>query len=120
MGRFMQVALVSGAARGIGAAIARLFAREGAAVTVADIRDAEGEQTAEDIRRQGGAASYQHLDVSREAEWVAVIAAAVSSHGKLNVLVNNAGVIVPKGIEETTEAEWDHVLDINAKARFSE
>lgn len=84
-----KVALVSGAARGIGAAIARAFAAEGATVWLTDLRDAEGAALAASI---GTPARYRHLDVREEADWAAVVSELVGAEGRLDVLVNNAGI----------------------------
>src|SRR5918996_3745566 len=87
-----KVALISGAARGMGAAEARLFAREGARVVVADVLDAEGKSVEAEVRAAGGEAVFVHLDVTRESAWEQAVALAVSRFGTLNVLVNNAGI----------------------------
>ena len=84
-----KVALISGAARGMGQAEARLFAAEGAKVVVCDVLDVEGKTVAEEI---GANALYQHLDVTSEDEWGEAVAATASAFGKLDVLVNNAGI----------------------------
>src|SRR3954462_10010359 len=90
MGRLEgKVALITGAARGQGAAEARLFAAEGASVVLTDVLDDEGKATAEDI---GEAATYRHQDVRSEEEWTETVAAVIDQHGRLDVLVNNAGV----------------------------
>src|SRR5262249_12505151 len=116
MGRLEgKVALISGGARGQGATEARLFAQEGARVVVGDILDAVGKHVEEAIRAQGGEATYVHLDVTHEADWVEAVGTAVNRYGKLDVLVNNAGIVLRKGIEDTTEADWDHIMAVNAK-----
>src|SRR5437870_4142898 len=119
MGRLEgKVALISGGARGQGASEARLFAQEGARVVVDDILDAAGTQVEEAIRAQGGEATYVHLDVTHEADWVEAVGTAVNRYGKLDILVNNAGIVLRKGIEDTTEADWDRIMAANAKGVF--
>jgi NAD(P)-dependent dehydrogenase (short-subunit alcohol dehydrogenase family) len=113
-----KVALISGGARGMGAAEGRLFAREGARVVLGDILDKEGGEVEADIRAKGGDALYVRLDVTSEADWARAVAAAVSRFGKLDVLVNNAGVGGGVRIEDTTAEAWDRVMDINAKGVF--
>src|SRR5688572_196410 len=104
MGRLAgKVALISGGARGQGAAETRLFVREGAAVVFGDVLDDEGKQVEAQIRAAGGQATYVHLNVTRELDWKAAVAAAVQTYGKLNVLVNNAGILFRSRIEETSE-----------------
>src|SRR6266478_1739990 len=87
-----KVALVTGGAHGMGAAEAKLFAKEGARVVVADVRDGDGKAVIDQITSAGGQARFVHLDVTREAEWQQAVAFAVSTFGKLDVLVNNAGI----------------------------
>src|SRR5919109_2541543 len=113
-----KVALISGGARGQGAAEAKLCAREGAKVVLGDVLDAQGKQVEAEIRAVGGEATYVHLDVTREADWREAIEAAVHSYGKLDVLVNNAGIVIRKGIEDTSEEEWDRIMAVNAKGVF--
>jgi NAD(P)-dependent dehydrogenase (short-subunit alcohol dehydrogenase family) len=113
-----KVALVSGGARGQGAAEAQLFAREGAKVVFGDILDAEGRQVEAGIRAAGGEATYVHLDVTNEASWRAAVDTAVSRYGALQVLVNNAGIYIRKRIEETTEDDLDQLLAVNVKGVF--
>ena len=114
-----KVALISGAARGLGAAEAALFASEGAAVILGDVLDDAGRATAATIEKQGGRVLFVHLDVTKEAEWRAAVEAAERTFGKLNVLVNNAGVAQrPSTIDELPEAEWDRVLSVNLKGMF--
>jgi NAD(P)-dependent dehydrogenase (short-subunit alcohol dehydrogenase family) len=113
-----KVALISGGARGMGAAEAAMFCREGASVVIADVLDAEGKALEGQIAAKGGAIAYTHLDVTREAEWKAAVDVAVSRFGKLDVLVNNAGISVVGRVEDVSEESWDRVMDINAKGVF--
>jgi 3alpha(or 20beta)-hydroxysteroid dehydrogenase len=95
-----------------------LFVREGAAVVLGDVLDDEGKKVEAEIRANGGRATYVHLDVTRESDWQAAVATAVSTYGKLDVLVNNAGVLLRAKIENTTEADWDRIMAINVKGVF--
>ena len=103
-----KVALVTGGARGQGAAEARLFAAEGAAVVISDVLDADGEATAAAC---GGL--YLHHDVTREDDWARVVEAVTSRHGRLDVLVNNAGIFMPGRIRETALADYRRVIEVN-------
>lgn len=114
-----KVALISGAARGMGASEAALFAREGAKVVLGDILDDVGEATAGEIRAGGGEAAYIHLDVTAEDQWRAAVALAEDRYGKLNILVNNAGIPQPRvSLEEMTGEQWDRVMAVNLKGTF--
>ena len=113
-----KVALVSGAASGMGQSEATIFAREGAKVIVADILEAEGKQVAEKIVSGGGQARFVKLDVTNEAEWDATVKAAVSAFGKLDVLVNNAGISGTYDADMLSSAAWDTVMGVNAKGVF--
>jgi NAD(P)-dependent dehydrogenase (short-subunit alcohol dehydrogenase family) len=112
-----KVALISGAARGQGAAEARLFAGEGAKVVVGDVLDNQCKKTADEINANAGGqgAIALHLDVTRAADWRAAVDACERNFGGLDVLVNNAGILNVKGIEDTTEEEWDSIVNINQK-----
>ncbi|HZF04100.1 MAG TPA: glucose 1-dehydrogenase [Patescibacteria group bacterium] len=113
-----KVALVSGAASGMGQSEATIFAREGAKVIVADILESEGKQVAEKIAAGGGQARFVKLDVTSEAEWDAAVKAALSAYGKLDVLVNNAGISGTYDADMLSSAAWDKVMSINAKGVF--
>jgi 3alpha(or 20beta)-hydroxysteroid dehydrogenase len=108
-----KVALVTGAARGIGAAIARLFAAEGAAVLIADILDERGKALAADIAAGGVEADYLRLDVSQEADWTDAVAAVTERHGRIDVLVNNAGINDRLGIMSSTVESWRRLMAVN-------
>jgi NAD(P)-dependent dehydrogenase (short-subunit alcohol dehydrogenase family) len=113
-----KVALISGGARGMGAAEARMFAREGARVVVGDLLDTEGRAVEADIAAKGGQAAFAHLDVTSESDWQKAVALAESRFGALHVLVNNAGIGGGNRIEDTTVEEWTRTMDVNAKGVF--
>jgi cyclopentanol dehydrogenase len=113
-----KVALISGGARGMGAAEARLFAREGAKVTIADVLEREGRQLEAQINETGGQALFIALDVTSEVQWQKAIATTVARFGKLNVLVNNAGIGSYGKVEDKTVEEWDRVMAVNATGVF--
>ena len=113
-----KVAIISGGARGQGATEARMFAREGAKVVLGDVLDEEGKQVEAQINESGGEATYVHLDVTREDDWRSAVETAVRRYGKLDVLVNNAGILIRKGLEETTVEDWDRIMAVNAKGVF--
>jgi cyclopentanol dehydrogenase len=112
-----KVALISGAARGQGAAESRLFANEGAKVVIADVLDTETRSLAEEINRKAGSrlALAMHLDVTRAADWRNAVETCEREFGGLDILVNNAGILNFKRIEETSEEEWDSVVAVNQK-----
>ncbi len=113
-----KVALISGGARGQGAAEARLFAQEGAKVVIGDLLDVDGIRVAAEIAELGGEAVYVHLDVTREEDWQSAVQAAVSAFGKLDVLVNNAGIWRRGRVEDTSVEDWDAVQNVNSKGVF--
>ena len=114
-----KVALISGAASGMGAATARLFAREGAkAVVVADVLDKEGEAVVAEIKKAGGTATYIHLDVTDEGQWKSAIDRTVADHGSLDVLVNNAGISGSAEQDLYDTAAWHRLMGINATGVF--
>ncbi len=119
MGRLdNKVAMISGGALGIGGADSLLFAKEGAKVAIADISAEAGEALVEEIKAEGGEAFFVRLDVSSEKDWEAGIRQVLEKYGKLNILVNNAGVSLGKNIEETSLEEWNWLMGINATGVF--
>jgi cyclopentanol dehydrogenase len=110
--------LVTGGARGQGAEEARLMAKEGAKVVLGDILDDQGRQVESEIAEDGLDATYMHLDVTLANDWASAVDTAVRKYGGLHVLINNAGILIRKGIEETTEEEWDLIMGINVKGVF--
>ncbi len=112
-----KVALVTGGAHGMGESTARLFAREGAKVAVADVLEREGSTVAESIAAAGGEALFVPLDVSSEDQWLAAIRATVDRFGRLDVLVNNAGIsgAVP---DRTSTDYFDQLMSVNARGTF--
>jgi cyclopentanol dehydrogenase len=113
-----KVALISGGARGMGAVEARLFAKEGAQVNIADVLEDEGRKLEAGINAMGGEALFVRLDVTSEADWQTAVEATVNRFGKLNVLVNNAGISGRGRVEDTPVEEWDRVMEVNAKGVF--
>ena len=113
-----KVVLISGGARGQGATEAKMMANEGAKVVFGDILDDEGKKVEAEIAELGLEATYVHLDVTTEADWISAVEIAVNRYGKLDILVNNAGILIRKSIEETTEEDWDRIMAINAKGVF--
>src|SRR5271170_2055987 len=111
-----KVALISGGARGQGASEARLFAGEGAKVVIGDVLDDQASKTAQEINAKGGRAVVAvHLDVTRAEDWRAAVETCRREFGGLDILVNNAGIANVSGIEETTEEDWDTVINVNQK-----
>jgi 3alpha(or 20beta)-hydroxysteroid dehydrogenase len=110
-----KVAIVTGAARGTGAAIARRFVAEGARVVIGDVLDDRGRELAAEL---GASALYHRLDVTLENDWGRSIAFALGHFGKLDALVNNAGVLHLASLEDTTPHDWKRVLDVNLFGPF--
>jgi NAD(P)-dependent dehydrogenase (short-subunit alcohol dehydrogenase family) len=108
-----KVALISGAARGIGADVARLFAEQGASVMLADIRDDEGQAVAAAITKDGGSAAYRHLDVRSRAEWDAARDEAERLFGPVDVLVSNAFRMTMPALADLSDTEWTASLEVN-------
>jgi NAD(P)-dependent dehydrogenase (short-subunit alcohol dehydrogenase family) len=115
-----KVALITGAASGIGRESALLFAREGASVVIADVNDRGGEETAAMVRSAGGRALHVHADVSKAADCEAMVAAAEREFGRLDVLFNNAGIMLSGDDDAvaTTEEVWERTLAVNLKGVF--
>ncbi|WP_089936543.1 SDR family NAD(P)-dependent oxidoreductase [Candidatus Entotheonella palauensis] len=113
-----KVALISGGARGMGAAEARLFVEEGAKVVIGDIREALGRELEAEIKASGGEAIFVRLEVTNETDWQQAVATAEQQFGKLDVLVNNAGISGSGRVENVTLEEWNRVMDINSTGVF--
>lgn len=113
-----KVALVSGGARGIGAAITKVLASEGAKIIIGDVLEEAGQKTAAEIAEAGGECVFVRLDVTSESDWDKAVGEAVSRFGKLDILVNNAGVTSRGNIEEITSDDWSRVMDVNVKGGF--
>ncbi|MBS0302186.1 MAG: SDR family oxidoreductase [Proteobacteria bacterium] len=108
-----RVVIITGAAQGIGEACARRFAREGAQVVIADVADARGQALAAEL-----GATYQHCDVGDKAQVDALVAQVLRQHGRIDVLVNNAGIFKAANFLQVTEADFDAVLRVNLKGAF--
>jgi len=113
-----KVALVSGGARGIGAAITKILAQEGAKVVIGDVLEDAGQKTVAEINDAGGECVFVRLDVTSEAAWNSAVGEAVSRFGKLDILVNNAGVTSRGMIEDISVDDWTRVMDVNVKGGF--
>src|SRR5436309_1110454 len=113
-----RVALVTGAGSGIGQGIAELFAAEGARIALLEQDEAKGRETQEHIWAAGGEALLLVGDVAKEEDVRKAVEATRESYGALDHLVNNAGIVIVKPLEECTEAEWDRVMDVNVKSIF--
>lgn len=113
-----KVAIVTGGASGIGLATVERMAAEGGIVVVADVQDDKGKAVAERLTGEGYKVNYKHLDVTSESGWENVVAEVVSEHGKLNILVNNAGIGDNEPIEVTTKEMWDKVVAVTQTSVF--
>jgi NAD(P)-dependent dehydrogenase (short-subunit alcohol dehydrogenase family) len=113
-----KTALITGAARGMGAAHARLFAQEGAKVILGDVLDDEGESVAGDLRAAGHDAVYRRLDVGSAEDWTEVVRFADDTLAGVDILVNNAGIISHPPVTETTDDEWERVVGVNQRGVF--
>jgi NAD(P)-dependent dehydrogenase (short-subunit alcohol dehydrogenase family) len=113
-----KVSIITGAANGIGQACARLFAEQGAKVVLADIQDAPGQALAQELQAQGQQASYVHCDVGRKADVDALVQQVLALHGRVDVLVSNAGIFKASPFLEVSESDFDEVLRVNLKGAF--
>jgi len=113
-----QVAIITGAAKGIGWGIAKVFSQKGAKVVVVDWDEETGIKTAEELRKAGGEAIFIKCDVSNEEQVKAMIDKTIETYGRINVLVNNAGIGVYKSILDATSEDWDRCLKVNLKGVF--
>ena len=113
-----KVVLVTGGASGIGRATCELLAKEGAWVFVADRLQAQAQETASSINGSGGRAKALRLDVTRPQDWEHAVSRLQELAGRIDVLINNAGILVMKPVQDTTSEDWDQVLDVNLKGVF--
>jgi NAD(P)-dependent dehydrogenase (short-subunit alcohol dehydrogenase family) len=113
-----KVALITGAASGMGASMARIFAREGGKIVVADVLEAEGQEVVADITKNNGAAMFRRLDVTSETDWQQAIDATLAAYGKLDILVNNAGISGSAVADFYDSAAWDRLMSVNATGVF--
>ena len=113
-----KVALISGGSRGQGEAQARLFAREGAAVVIGDVLEQDGQRLAESIIDAGGQAAFLRLDVTAESDWAAIVQRARDEFGRLDILINNAGILRTKRIEDSSVDEYREVIEVNQVGVF--
>jgi len=113
-----RVAIITGAGAGIGRSTALLFAKEGAKVVVADCDSGRGAETVSIIRQDGGEATFIQVDVSKAANVEKMVKTTVGRYGKLDILINNAGIYAQANVMEAAEEEWDRILDVNLKGVF--
>ena len=113
-----KIAIITGGAYGMGAVTAKLFAKEGAIVVIADLLDDEGAGVVGEIEAAGGSAGYYHMDVTKEADWAAVVAAVSTAHGRIDILVNNAGISGSAFDDPLDLDAWRVLMAVNADGVF--
>jgi len=113
-----RVAIVTGGAKGIGWGIVKILVQEGAKVVVADWDEVKGEETAAQMRKAGGDAIYVKTDVSQEDQVQQLVQATLERYGRIDILVNDAGIGVYKSVLDTSSEDWDRCLDVNLKGQF--
>ena len=113
-----KVAIVTGGAHGMGAVEAKMLAAEGASVVIADVLEDEGHAVEAEIAEAGGEGMFVRMDVTSEADWESTVASTVSRFGKLDVLVNNAGISGTIGHQQLSTEAWDRIMEVNAKGVF--
>ena len=113
-----QVAIVTGAGQGMGAATANCLAHEGAVVIVSDINESKAARVTAEINDSGGTAMSAKTDVTKEEEVALMVGCAIDNYGSVSILVNNAGILYPTRIDDVTKTEWDQVLDVNLNGTF--
>ena len=113
-----KVVLITGGAMGMGQSHAHVFASEGAQVVLTDINEAKGRETAAAVKQSSGNALFLRHDVTSANNWQAVVAECITRFGKVDVLVNNAGIFIPSALEDTSDETWDRIMNINAKGTF--
>jgi NAD(P)-dependent dehydrogenase (short-subunit alcohol dehydrogenase family) len=113
-----KVAIITGAASGIGVATALLFAKEGTKVVVADLNESGGNETVDQIRSDGGAAIFVRTDVTSAKDAEAIVKSTIDAYGKLDVLFNNAGIAMRLPVADLPEEDWDRCIEINLKGIF--
>jgi cyclopentanol dehydrogenase len=113
-----KVIIVTGGAMGMGRSHSELLASHGAWVFVADMNVELGQATVADIRKNGGKADFLRLDVTNEADWNAAVGQIIERAGRIDVLINNAGILILKPVQDTTNEDWDRIFDVNARSVF--
>ena len=113
-----KVAIITGASKGLGLDVAKLFAKNGSKVVITDVNDYDGLLETNKIQNQGDKASYFHLDVTSETDWSHLVSKVIKEFGKIDILVNNAGVYHRGNLDSTEISDWDRVFSVNAKGVF--
>lgn len=113
-----KVILVTGGAMGMGQSHSELLASHGAWVFVADMNAALGQATVDGIRKNGGKSDFLELDVRKEADWTAALGKIMERAGRIDVLINNAGILILKPVQETSNEDWDRTFEVNARSVF--